>query len=326
MKPKRGTVETLKLKITSGCNLACVYCVAEDHQRKGAKKKGIRHTELLRVVKVLVDQGVRNIDFIGCEPLVKKWSCAFLDELMKIPELKRVSILTNGVILKDLSAELIQMGIRTIGVHIDSLNFEKYMTITRGDHLYRVFAGLQEAEKLGMQKIRIYVLVLNGFNDKEIIDFGLLTKEHPYEIIFLEYLPYDAKETRPSRENLRVPLERMKQEINDFQKLYPVEQSDDEGEVYRFDDGKGTMRFVSPFRNHHCGACKRITVTTEGMIGSCFLSDKLIDLRPVLSLKEGQEYNGILQCLDQALRNRPRKPPKQEKPFKLCSQLAFLDE
>jgi cyclic pyranopterin phosphate synthase len=211
-------------------------------------------------------------------------------------------------------------------VHIDSLNFEKYMTITRGDHLYRVFAGLQEAEKLGMQRIRIYVTVLSGFNNREIIDFALLTKEHPYEIVFLEYLPYDAKETRLSRENLRVPLERMKQEINDFQKIYPFEGTEPGEEVYRFDDGKGTLRFLSPFRNHHCATCKRVTVTSEGMIGSCFLSERFVDLRPILSLKEGQEHNSILDCLDQALRNRPKKPPRQVKPFRVCSQLSFLDE
>jgi cyclic pyranopterin phosphate synthase len=319
-------VDTLKLQITNGCNLACVYCVAEEHQRKGTKKKGIRHTELLRVIKVLVHQGVRYVDFIGCEPMIKKWINPFLDELMRIPELKRVSIITNGVVLKDAAPDLVQLGINTIGVHIDSLNFEKYMTITRGDHLYRVFAGLQEAEKLGIQKIRIYVVVLNGFNNREIIDFALLTKEHPYEVTFLEYIPYDAKETRLSREDLHVPLEHMKKEINEFQKIYPVEGAETGREEYQFDDGKGTLRFLSPILSHDCGTCKRVTVTTEGMIGACFLSDKFIDLRPALSLKEGQESNGILECCAQALRSRPKKPPRQQRPFRLCSQLSFLDE
>jgi cyclic pyranopterin phosphate synthase len=326
MRSKRGMAETLKLQLTNGCNLACVYCVAEEHQRKGPKKRGLRHTELLRIIRVLVDQGVRHVDFIGCEPLVKKWISPFLDELMRIPELKRVGIITNGVLLKDAAPELVQMGIKTIGVHIDSLNFEKYMTITRGDHLYRVFAGLQEAEKLGMEKIRIYVQILKGFNHKEIIDFALLTKEHPYEVTFLEYLPYDAKETRPSREDLRVPLSRIKQEINDFQRIYPVEGTASDVELYQFDDGTGRLRFLSPTRNHHCASCKWVTVTSEGMMGACFLADKTIDLRPALSLKESQESDAILECLTQALRSRPKRPPRQERPFRLCNQFGFLDE
>lgn len=327
MKTKRGSIDTLKLQMTGGCNLACVYCVTEEQQWKAAKKKGIRHTELLRIVRALVYQGVRNVDFIGCEPLVKKWICPFLDELMKIPELSRVGIITNGIVLKDMCAELVRMGIKSIGVHIDSLDFQKYMTVTRGDHLFRVFAGLQEAEKAGMERIRVYVLVLKGFNNREIIDFALLTKEHPYEITFLEYLPYDAKETRMSRQDLHVPLEKMKEEINDFQKIFPVGSADEGGvQVYRFEDAKGTLRFLSPMRNHQCASCKRITVTSEGTIGACFLSDAFVDLRPVLSLKEGQEYNGIIECLEQALAARPKKPPKQERPFRLCCQYSLLDE
>ncbi len=328
MRTTRQTVDTLKLKLTSACNLSCVYCVSEEEQWKASKKKGIRPTELLRIIKVLVDQGIRHVDFIGCEPLAKKWICPFLEELlMKMQGLSRVSIITNGILLKDVCGELVRMGIKTIGVHIESLNLEKYMTVTRGDHLFRVFAGLQEAEKVGIERIRIYVVIVNGFNNREVIDFALLTKEHPYEVTFLEYLPYDAKETRPSRQDLHVPLEKMKREIDDFQKIYPVSTVEDRAvEVYRFEDGKGTLRFMSPMRNHQCSTCRRITVTSEGTIGPCFLSDAFIDLRPALSLKEGQDYNSIVECFEKALRLRPKKPPKQDRPFRLCCQYSLLDE
>jgi molybdenum cofactor biosynthesis enzyme MoaA len=67
-------------------------------------------------------------------------------------------------------------------------------------------------------------------------------------------------------------------------------------------------------------------LTTDGLLSACFLSDKTIDLRPLLESKEGQEAAGLADAVKRALRNRPRRVPKQEKPFRLCGQLSFLDE
>jgi len=333
MAGKKKTVDTLKLLITDGCNLSCIYCVPE-LQTKKLKKKGLKHGELLRFVRALAGMGIENIDFRGGEPLTKKWLFPFLEEVVRIPELKRISLFTNGVVMKDYAVELRNLGLREIGVHMDSLNFEKYMKITRGDHLYRVYAGLRAAEEAGFERIRVYAMILKGFNSKEIIDFALLTKEHAYEVVFLEYDPHDAGEVRESRNHLRFPLRKIRDEIDNFQKLYPVRPSSPgEGEVFRFEDGfkvgeaeKGVIRFLNPLKEHRCDRCSRIVLTTDGLLGSCFLSDKTIDLRPLLDFKEGQEVAGVGDALNKALRNRPKKVPAQEKPFRLCSQLCFLDE
>ena len=197
MARKKKTLDTLKLQVTDGCNLSCIYCVPELQTRKlSSKKKGLKHGELLRLVRVLISQGLVNLDIRGGDALSKKWLYPFLDEILRLPELKRVSLHTNGVVLKDHASELRNLGLREIGVHLDSLNFEKYMKITRGDHLYRVYAGLKAAEDAGFEKIRVYVLVLKGFNNKEIVDFALMTKEHAYEVVFLEYKPYDGTTLR----------------------------------------------------------------------------------------------------------------------------------
>jgi len=336
MSSKKKTLDTLKLMVTDGCNLSCIYCVPELQNRKIRKKKGLKHGELLRLVRALVAQGVVHIDIRGGEPLTKKWIYPFLDEVQRMPQIQRVSLLTNGVVLKDHASELHSMGITEVAVHMDSLNFEKYMKITRGDHLYRVHAGLQEAEianKVGFDRIKIYVLILKGFNHKEIIDFSLLTKEHPYEVVFLEYNPHDAAESKSNRGDLRYPLEKIEEEIDHFQKLLPVKNTTIPGKVYRFEDGfvsggreRGVIRFLSPSAHHHCDRCTRVFLSTDGLLSPCFLVDKTVDLQPLLDSKEGQEVAGVLDATKKVVRSRPRKIPRQEKPFRLCSQFSFLDE
>ncbi len=327
MASKKKIQDTLKLLITDGCNLSCIYCVPELQTKQSIRKKGLKHGELLRLVRPLIAQGVENIDLRGGEPLTKKWLIPFLEEIVRIPQMKRISIMTNGVVLKEHATELYQLGVKEIGVHVDSLDFEKYMKITRGDHLYRVYAGLDEAVKIGFDKIRIYVLVVKGLNHKEIIDFALLTKEHPYEVVFLEYVPYDAAEiAQKNRENFHYPLASVHEEIDNFQKLFPVENLIDDEEFFRFEDAKGVIRFLSPIKGHQCAKCTRIVLTTEGLLSSCFLTDRPVDLRPCLALKEGQETPEVLEGLKKAIRSRPRKIPKQEKPFQYCVQYCFLDE
>jgi len=327
MASKRRIQDTLKLLVTDGCNLSCTYCVPQLQTKKSAKRKGLKHTELLRLVRPLVEQGVTNVDFRGGEPLTKKWLYPFLEELIRMPQIKRISLLTNGVVLKDHAGDLQQLGVKELGIHVDSLDFERYMKITRGDHLYRVYAGLQEAERVGIAKIRVYAMILRGLNHKEIIDFALLTKENAYEVVFLEYSPYDADQVGgKSRMELHYPLAKIREEIDNFQKLLPVEEEGNREERYRFEDGKGVIRFVSPVKYHKCVRCTRIVMTTEGMLSPCFLTDKTVDMRPLLALKEGQESPGVTEALRKVVRSRPRKIPKLDKPFRNCTQLAFLDE
>lgn len=327
MASKRRIQDTLKLLVTDGCNLSCTYCVPALQTKKSSKRKGLKHTELFRLVRPLIEQGVTNIDFRGGEPLTKKWLYPFLEELIRMPQIKRISLLTNGVVLKDHAGDLQQLGVKELGIHVDSLDFERYMKITRGDHLYRVYAGLQEAERVGISRIRVYVMVLRGLNHKEIIDFALLTKENAYEVVFLEYSPYDAGQVGgKSRINLRYPLTRIREEIDNFQKLIPVEGHTSREGVCRFEDGRGVIRFVSPVKAHKCVQCSRIVLTTEGLLSPCFLTDKTVDLRPLLALKEGQESPGVMEGLRKVVRSRPRKIPKLDKPFRNCTQLSFLDE
>ncbi len=327
MASKRRIQDTLKLLVTDGCNLSCTYCVPELQTKKSARRKGLKHTELLRLVRPLVDQGVCNIDFRGGEPLTKKWLHPFLEELIRMPQIKRISLLTNGVVLKDHAGDLQQLGVKELGIHVDSLDFERYMKITRGDHLYRVYAGLQEAERVGISKIRVYAMILRGLNHKEIIDFALLTKENAYEVVFMEYSPYDANQVGgKARVELHYPIAKIREEIDNFQKLLPVEGNTGREELFRFEDGKGVIRFISPVKRHKCVQCTRIVLTTDGQLSPCFLTDKTVDVRPLLSLKEGQEFPVLMESLRKVVRSRPRKIPKLDKPFRNCTQFAFLDE
>ena len=106
-----------------------------------------------------------------------------------IDELKDISLTTNGILLETFAERLFNAGIRRINVSLDSLNPEKYASITRGGDLRTVLRGIDMAYKAGFSPIKINIVVIKGVNEDETLDFAKLSIERPYQVRFIELMP-----------------------------------------------------------------------------------------------------------------------------------------
>ena len=50
-------------------------------------------------------------------------------------------------------------------------------------------AGLEAAAALGFNPIKINCVVLKDLNDDELVDFARLTRDHPFQVRFIEFMP-----------------------------------------------------------------------------------------------------------------------------------------
>lgn len=76
-----------------------------------------------------------------------------------------------------------------MNVSLDTMNPEKYRSITGGGDIQRVLRGIDAARKVGMTPIKINTVLMGGFNDGEIPEFVEMTREHPIELRFIELMP-----------------------------------------------------------------------------------------------------------------------------------------
>ena len=78
-----------------------------------------------------------------------------------------MTLTTNGSQLAKYAQELADCGVKRINVSIDTLDPDKFRTITRWGDLGKVLEGVDAAQKAGL-KVKINAVALKDFNDQEI--------------------------------------------------------------------------------------------------------------------------------------------------------------
>jgi len=271
----------LRISITDRCNLRCLYCAPEGRIPKLAHDDILSYEEILRLVKIGIQLGIRKVRITGGEPLVRKGAVELLARLTRIRKLKDVSLTTNGVLLAPYAQRIFDAGIRRINISLDSLNPKKYAQITGYDLFGKVWAGIQLSREIGFTPIKINVVAMRGINDDEIVDFGRLSLDHPFHVRFIEYMPIGNSRTR-SRDQILTP--EIKEMITTIGKLTPVGNSQNDGPArrYRLAGAQGEVGFISALSHHFCNRCNRLRLTADGKLRACLLSDHHVTLKELL--------------------------------------------
>ena len=131
---------------------------------------------------------------------------------------------------------------------------------------------------------------MGGVNDDEIEDFLSLTKEHPWEVRFIELMPMGPCAVWPKERFLPVT------EILDrFPELEEIEPNG-VTRRYRLPEAVGTVGLIAPMSHEFCGDCRRIRVTPDGKLMGCLHSREEIPLRGLHGAElEAALYRGIQQ-------------------------------
>jgi cyclic pyranopterin phosphate synthase len=255
----------------------------------------------MRVVEAGVQLGITKVRVTGGEPLVRKGLCDLLDRLVRIKALKDVSLTTNAVLLETYVDQLKEIGINRINISLDSLDRNNYARITGRDYFNQVWKGILLAFERGFDPIKINVVAMRGINDHEFINFAKLSQEYPFHIRFIEYMPIGKAGFDSGQQILTPDTQKL---IGQLGELIPVKNVENYGPAfrYRFKDAKGEIGFISPISRHFCGQCDRLRLTANGMIRSCLLSDRQIDLKT--RLREGITNQEIGEIFQEALTNK----------------------
>ena len=186
---EKRVINYLRVSVTDRCNLRCTYCMPDEGIEFVPHKEILTYEEILHLVRLSVQNGIRKIRLTGGEPLVRKGFVDFLRRLNDVEGLNEVTLTTNGVLLKEYAADIKACGICRVNISLDSLKPDRFLHITGRDLFDSVWEGIQEAERVGFDPVKINVVAMKGVNDDEILDFARLTLEKPYHVRFIEFMP-----------------------------------------------------------------------------------------------------------------------------------------
>lgn len=275
------TIDYMRISITDRCNLRCIYCMPPDGLMPIEHKEILRYEEIVRILRIAAQTGVRKIRITGGEPLIRK-NVAYLTRLIKnIAGIRDLSLTTNGVFLEHYAEELADAGLYRVNISLDSLRADRYREITRGGDINSVLKGIKAAEKAGLMPIKINMVPIRGLNDDEIEDFARMTLEFPYQVRFIEFMPFGIQGMwRPEK---FISAEEIRCIVEKTGHLNPVElKKSGPARYFRFDGAAGVLGFISPLSNHFCGECNRLRLTSDGKLRPCLFSETEIDLKPAL--------------------------------------------
>jgi len=273
-----GDINYLRISITDRCNLRCFYCTPPECWEKLPAPEILRYEELLRLARVAAGVGIRKIRVTGGEPLVRRGVLEFIQGLHRVPGLQEVCLTTNGVLLPEMAADLHATGLRHLNLSLDTLRRQRYRELTGHDHFLNVQAGIERAAALGFHPLKINCVVLKGLNDDELLDFALLTRDHPYQVRFIEFMPTVAPE-RWARHFL--PMAQVRRQLAVLGPLAPLAHLPTAGpaRTYRLPGFKGELGFISSVSDHHCPTCNRLRLTAAGMLKPCLFAAPEVDLK-----------------------------------------------
>lgn len=273
-------IRYLRMSVTDRCNLRCTYCMAEDMTFL-PKSKVLSLEEMSFVARAFVELGVEKIRLTGGEPLVRKGLVELAAEISRLPGLRELVMTSNGVLLEQYAMPLVQAGVSRVNISIDSLQAERFQSLTRFGRLDEVLSGIDAARQAGFKRIKLNAVILKGINDDEVLDLANFAVKKNLDISFIEEMPLGEISSHLRHETSITSLSIRQQLEREFE-LAETSNNDPAAGPSRYLQVVGSdskIGFISPMSNNFCASCNRVRMTAEGQLLLCLGNEHSLDLR-----------------------------------------------
>lgn len=293
----------LRVSLTDHCNLRCLYCMPEEMVFRPSAEL-MQDDEILTLVNLFVSLGFDKIRLTGGEPTIRAHVVNLVEQIAHTPGVNALTMTTNGVLLSRLARPLAQAGLQRVNISLDTLNPDKFQTLTRWGSLEDVWSGIQAAEQAGLTPIKINAVVVRGYNEPDMVDLAALTLKHAWQVRFIEMMPFGGNHDFQASQ--LVPASEMHSYIEPILgPLEPINGSDLDGEahIFRFHNASGDIGFISSVTTPFCHSCTRARLTADGRLRLCLLREGEVDL--LTPLRAGATTAKLRQLVIDGLWQKP---------------------
>ena len=300
--PGNRPIHYLRISVTDRCDMRCLYCMPEEGAPFMPADSHLSNEEIVRVVRVAAQMGVRKVRLTGGEPLLRHGLVDLVREIHHSPGIEEVALSTNAARLDRYALPLRAAGLSRINASLDSLDARQFREITRGGSLSAALAGLDAAERAGLTPIKINAVVIRGLNEDQVPGLVAFGVQRGWQVRFIEYMPIGCasqvwdQRFVPASEILGAIRERFALEELPLRPGAPAR-------IYRVAGTAATVGVITPVSQHFCDSCNRLRLTADGKVRSCLLEEGQADLRAML--RAGCTDEEIADVLAQAARLKP---------------------
>lgn len=276
----------LRISVTDRCNFRCTYCMPKEVYGRDfqflERSQLLSFDEIHRLVTIFKSHGVEKVRITGGEPLVRRQLERLIEMLAQDPELD-LTLTTNASLLKQKAQLLKDAGLKRVTVSLDSLDDAVFRAMNDVDFpVSKVLEGIEAADKVGLNPIKINMVVQRGVNDDAAIDMARHFKGSGHILRFIEFM--DVGHTNGWKMEHVVSSRDLAERINAVFPIEPVERNytGEVAERWRYTDGTEEIGFISSVTQAFCRDCTRTRLSAEGSIYTCLFATKGTDLRSLV--------------------------------------------
>lgn len=292
----------LRLSVTDRCNLKCLYCRPSKRVKQLKQEDLLSFEEISRIVSLAVEWGIRKVRITGGEPLVRNNIIELVEMLSGIEGIRDLPITTNGVRLAEFAPLLKKTGVSRVNVSLDTLDGKKFARITGQDNLEQVLTGIKAAKEVGLEPVKINVVVLKGINEGEVLDFVDFARKNDLIVRFIEYMPSNGLGQKGwyfSNSRVKEMIERRWGTLEPLPFL-----AGSPARYFKINHSQVILGFISPISQPFCEQCARLRLTAAGKLRPCLAWNQEIDVRKLL--KEKARNHEIKTLFDLAMKEKSK--------------------
>ena len=298
-------IHYLRLSVTDLCNLRCRYCMP-DGVEKLEREAVLTYEEFLRLAALFARCGIDTVRVTGGEPLVRKNVAQLVAGLKATPGIRRVTLTTNAVLLAEQLPALLDAGLDSVNISLDTLRPEVFRQITARDDFAAVQAGLQAALESGLP-VKLNCVPQAGVNEGELETLAALAKDNAVQVRFIEMMPigYGAAMPCISGPELRARFARRWPELAPLSAAQEHALGDGPAVYYTVPGWQGSIGFIAAVHGKFCASCNRVRLTSQGFLRPCLASETGCDLRALL--RSGADDAQLLAAIRETIWAKPRE-------------------
>ena len=272
----------LRISLTDRCNIRCFYCMPESGAEFLPISSLLTFGQITRFISIAIPLGINKIRLTGGEPLLRPKLPELIASIAQLRGIDDLALTTNGVLLEAAAKPLFEAGLRRLNIHLDTLDRERFQTITRRDDLGRVLAGIDAAQAAGFRKIKLNAVAIKGLTDADVASLVKFGRARNIEVRFIEFMPLDAQELW-SFDRVLSADEMIGMLAREFGSLTPVPDADPRAPAteFQFPDGY-RVGFIASVTKPFCLNCNRLRLTAEGKLRNCLFAREETDIRRLL--------------------------------------------
>ncbi len=300
----------LRIALTQRCNLRCDYCHKEGEiNHSKTRLNEMKVPEIARISRIAVELGISRIKLTGGEPLMREDLCEIVQAIAAIPDLKDLSMTTNGQLLADVAKKLHDCGLLRVNISLPTLDPEKYTNLT-GGKISKTLEGIKTAMKAGFCPVKLNMVILSEANVDDVPAMMEYAHEAGVILQLIELDPVNVSSKYYSK--YHKSLDEYENMLRHKAVAIETRKYMHGRRIYRLPDV--TVEVVHPIENSEfCMHCTRMRITSDGKLKPCLMkNENLVDI--VGPLRKGATD---MQLRDLFVRANEKREPYNKKRLSL---------